>query len=179
MSGSTHSARIAIIGVGNEFRHDDGVAWAVIARLRERAEGRPLPPGTVLSGCDGDPGRLIGLWENADLAVVLDAAHAHPGHPGRLHRLELDAAELGQPHTTSSHGLGLGEAVELSRALGRLPGHLVVYAVEGADTSLGTGLSEPVAARVEALVERVEDEIVRRRDAAARGLRDTHSGGPP
>ena len=69
MSGSTRSARIAIIGVGNEFRHDDGVAWAVIARLRERADGRPLPPGAVLSVCDGDPGRLIGLWENADLAV--------------------------------------------------------------------------------------------------------------
>ena len=179
MSGSTHSARIAIIGVGNEFRHDDGVAWAVIARLRERAEGRPLPPGTVLSVCDGDPGRLIGLWENADLAVVLDAAHAHPGHPGRVHRLELGAGELGQPRTTSSHGLGLGEAVQLSRALGRLPGHLVVYAVEGADTSLGTGLSEPVAARVETLVERVEDEIVRHRDAAARGPSDTHGGGLP
>lgn len=44
MSGPTRSARIAIIGVGNEFRHDDGVAWAVIARLRERAVGRPLPP---------------------------------------------------------------------------------------------------------------------------------------
>lgn len=129
--------------------------------------------------CDGDPGRLIGLWENADLAVVLDATHAHPGHPGRVHRLELDAAELGRPRTSSSHGLDLGEAVELSRALGRLPGHLVVYAVEGADTSLGTGLSEPVAARVETLVERVEDEIVRHRDAAARGPRDTHGGGLP
>lgn len=43
MSGSPRSARIAIIGVGNEFRHDDGAAWAVIARLRERADGRPCP----------------------------------------------------------------------------------------------------------------------------------------
>ncbi|MFE7172896.1 hydrogenase maturation protease [Streptomyces sp. NPDC057616] len=160
--------RIAVIGVGNEFRRDDGVGWAVLARLRERAARRPLPPGTVPAVCDGDPGRLIGLWEDADLAVVVDAAHAHPGTPGRVHRLELDAGHLAQPPTTSSHGLGLGEAVELARALGRLPRHLVVYAVEGADSSLGTGLSPAVAAAVEPLTRTVEWEIVRHRPTAGR-----------
>ncbi|WP_155056018.1 hydrogenase maturation protease [Streptomyces blattellae] len=158
--------RIAVIGVGNEFRRDDGVGWAVIARLREQAAERPLPPGTELATCDGDPGRLIGLWEGARLAVVVDAAHAHPGTPGRVHRLELDAGLPDQPPTTSSHGLGLGEAVELARTLGLLPDHLVVYAVEGAESSLGAGLSPAVAATVEPLVEAVEDEIARHRDTA-------------
>ncbi|MEU0647612.1 hydrogenase maturation protease [Streptomyces umbrinus] len=153
--------RIVVIGVGNEFRHDDGVGWAVIARLRERDAQRLLPPGTVLDTCDGDPGRLLGLWENAALAVVVDAAHAEPPCPGRVHRLVLDGARPGRTGTTSSHGLGLGEAIELSSVLGRLPGRLVVYAVEGADTTFGTGLSEAVAARVDALVHDVEDEIER------------------
>ncbi|MEW1928731.1 hydrogenase maturation protease [Streptomyces sp. NPDC088360] len=160
--------RIAVIGVGNEFRRDDGVGWEVIARLRERAADRPLPTGTVLATCDGDPGRLIGLWEGADLAVVVDAAHAHPAHPGLVHRLVLDADALDRPRTTSSHGLGLGEAVELARVLGRLPGRLVVYAVEGADSALGTGLSPSTEAVVAPLAEDIEDEIVRHRDAAAR-----------
>ncbi|MEU6255784.1 hydrogenase maturation protease [Streptomyces sp. NPDC047043] len=162
-------ARIAVIGVGNDFRRDDGVGWAVLAGLRERAGERPLPPGTVLATCDGDPARLIGLWEGADLAVVVDAAHAHPGTPGRVHRLELDAGHLAQPPTTSSHGLGLGEAVELARVLGVLPGRLVVYAVEGADSALGTGLSPAVAAAVEPLVRAVESEVARHREPAARG----------
>lgn len=154
------ATRIAVIGVGNEFRHDDGVGWAVVARLAERAEGRSLPRGTALLVCDGDPARLITLWDGADLAIVVDAAHAHPGHPGRLHRLELDRERLSPSvGTTSSHGLGLGEAVELARELDRLPAHLVVYAVEGADNSLGTGLSTPVAAVVEPLTERIADEI--------------------
>ncbi|MFJ9535946.1 hydrogenase maturation protease [Streptomyces sp. NPDC101225] len=160
--------RIAVIGVGNEFRRDDGVGWAVLARLRERAARAPLPPGSVHATCDGDPGRLIGLWEDADLAVVVDAAHAHPGTPGRVHRLELDGGLLAQSSTTSSHGLGLGEAVELARALGRLPRRLVVYAVEGADSSLGTGLSPAVAAAVEPLARAVEREIARHRPAAGR-----------
>jgi hydrogenase maturation protease len=157
--------RIAVIGVGNEFRRDDGVGWAVLDRLRER----PLPPETHLATCDGDPGRLIGLWEGARLAVVVDAAHAHPGTPGRVHRLELDAGLLDRPPTTSSHGLGLGEAVELARVLGLLPEHLVVYAVEGADSTLGTGLSPAVADAVAPLVEAVEGEIARSAAAAARG----------
>ncbi|MCX4673688.1 hydrogenase maturation protease [Streptomyces sp. NBC_01381] len=164
-----HRTRIAVIGVGNEFRRDDGVGWVMIDRLRERAADRPLPPGALLATCDGDPARLIGLWEGADLAVVVDAAHAHPAHPGRVHRLTLDAGELDRPRTTSSHGLGLGEAVELARVLGRLPGRLVVYAVEGADTALGTGLSPSVEAVVEPLADDIEDEIVRHRDAATRG----------
>ncbi|MGV9452516.1 hydrogenase maturation protease [Streptomyces sp. NPDC003635] len=151
----TRSARIAVIGVGNDYRRDDGVGWAVIAGLRER----PLPPGTVLATCDGDPGRLIGLWEGARLAVVVDAAHAHPAAPGRVHRLAVDSGRLAQRSATSSHGLGLGEAVELARVLGLLPERLVVYAVEGADSDLGTGLSPAVAATVADLVEAVEAEI--------------------
>lgn len=50
---------IAVIGVGNDFRHDDGVAWSVIARLEERSAERPLPPGTALMVCDGDAARLL------------------------------------------------------------------------------------------------------------------------
>ncbi|RCH61652.1 peptidase M52 [Streptomyces sp. SDr-06] len=163
----TIRTRIAVIGVGNDFRRDDGVGWAVIDRLRERAAARPLPAGTVLATRDGDPVRLINLWEGADLAVVVDAAHAHPARPGHVHHLELDARRLQTP-ATSSHGLGLGEAVELARVLGRLPGRLVVYAVEGADSSLGTGLSEAVGEVVQRLAEEVEAEITRHRDAAAR-----------
>ena len=159
--------RIAVIGVGNDFRRDDGVGWAVIDRLRERAGRRPLPPGCVLATCDGEPGRLMGLWEGVAFAVVVDAAHAHPGTPGRVHRLELDGGTLGGASATSSHGLGLGEAVQLAAALDRLPGRLVVYAVEGAEASFGNGLSPAVAEAVDALAETVEEEIARHRGVSA------------
>ncbi|GAA2532275.1 MULTISPECIES: hydrogenase maturation protease [Streptomyces] len=163
-------ARIAVVGAGNGFRRDGGVGRAVVARLRERAGSRPLPPGTVPATCGGDPTGLIGLREDAGLAVVADAAHTRPGSPGRTHRPDIDGERLGRPPTTGSHGLG--EAVELARVPGRLPGHLAVYAVEGADRSLGTGLSSAVADVVEPLAASVEEEIVRHRTAMA-------GGGPP
>ncbi|BAU87853.1 hydrogenase maturation protease [Streptomyces laurentii] len=151
--------RITVVGVGNEFRRDDGLGPAVITRLKEGRATRPLPPGTVLASSDGDPGRLIGLWEEAGLAVVVDAAHVHPGCPGRVHRLELGEHGVRRPGAASTHGLGLGEAVELSRVLGRLPAHLIVYAVESGDGSLGTGLTKAVAAVVEPLARRIEKDI--------------------
>ncbi|MFI9201593.1 hydrogenase maturation protease [Streptomyces sp. NPDC053048] len=155
------SSHITVIGVGNEFRRDDGVGPMVVARLREHAAHGGLPAGIRLVCSDGEPGRLIGLWEGAELAVVVDAAHAHPGHPGRIHRLELDGYKAWPAGTASSHGLGLGEAVELARALDRMPRRLIVYAVEGADGSLGTGLTPAVNAAVEPLTERVQQEIAR------------------
>ena len=161
------STRIAVIAVGDPSRHDEGVGRAVLSRLRERALERPFPPGTVLAECDLDPGRLIRLWDHTDLTVVLEAARTRPGKPGHIHRLELDARQLDRPNAMVARGLG--EAVEVAWEVNRLPGHLVAYAVEAADTSLGPGLSPPVNAVVDILVKRVEDEIVRHRVAAARG----------
>ena len=51
--------------------------------------------------------------------------------------------------------------------LGLLPEHLVVYAVEGAESDMGTGLSPAVADAVEPLVAAVEDEIAPYGDAGA------------
>ncbi|MFI2184436.1 hydrogenase maturation protease [Streptomyces sioyaensis] len=162
MDVSSAVTQIVVIGVGNDFRRDDGVGWAVVTDLAHRAARRPLPEGTRLIRTDGEPTRLISAWEDARLAIVVDAAHACPALPGRVHRLRLDA-DL--PHTprseTSSHGFALGDTVRLARTLDRLPGELLVYAVEAADTSLGTDLSPQVAAAVAPLVQRVEDDIVR------------------
>ncbi|MCX3059950.1 hydrogenase maturation protease [Streptomyces beihaiensis] len=175
MEDPTSRTRIAVIGVGNEFRHDDATGWAVIAALARRSERHALPHGTTLSVCDGEPARLITLWEGAELAVVIDSAVATPARPGHVHRLELDGDGTRVPDvgigSTSSHGLGLGDAVELARTLDRLPGRLIVYAVEGADESQGVGLTDPVAAAVEPLAETVAAELARHARTARGAVR--------
>ena len=57
-----------MIGVGNEFRRDDGAGPAVLASLRDR-----VPPGVDLVLTDGEPTRLIEAWTGAAVAVVIDA----------------------------------------------------------------------------------------------------------
>lgn len=168
----TVSTRIAVVAVGDRSRHDDGVGPEVLARLRERAAERPLPPGTRLTECDGEPGRLAALWEEAELAVVVASAQARRGRPGRVYRLELDEQALRRPLDTVTPDTdphGLAAAVELARELDRLPRRLVAYAVEAADTSHGPGLSEPVATEVGAVAQLVEEEIARHRSGTVHG----------
>ncbi|MEV0691575.1 hydrogenase maturation protease [Streptomyces sp. NPDC050388] len=163
-----------VIGIGNEFRRDDGVGWAVVALLRDRAALWPLPSGTVLAQCDADPGRLIGLWENTGLAVVVDACFPPSAHPGRTHRwctASDGVLRRTAPARHSTHGFGLTEAQRLADSLGRSPDRLVVYAVEGADRSLGTGLTPAVACAVPHVARWIAVDVERHHERSVRGLR--------
>ncbi len=141
---------IIVIGVGNPYRRDDGLGPAVVSLLRERGL-----PEAVLATSLGETSDLIDLWEGKELAVVVDAILAAPAHPGRVHRLAVGQSAGDRARAAGSHGLDLGNAVELARESGRLPGRLVLYAVEAGDASLGTELTP----RVEAAVVRLADEI--------------------
>ncbi|GHH82847.1 hypothetical protein GCM10018793_43460 [Streptomyces sulfonofaciens] len=168
MEASARPPRIVVIGVGNAFRRDDGVGPVVVDALARHGEHSPLPPGTGLFVCDGEPVRLLTLWQGADLAVVVDAALARPPRPGRIHRIGTERVLRAAAHATAgSHGLGLRTAVELARALGRLPAHLIVYAVEAADTRAGPGMTSPVRAAVAPLVRRIAADVARHARPAA------------
>ncbi|MEV7358857.1 hydrogenase maturation protease [Kitasatospora sp. NPDC086801] len=152
--------RIVVIGVGNEYRHDDGAAVAVLAEL---AAGGLAADRLTL--CDGESTRLMELWEGADLAVVVDAVHGHPGEPGRIHRVTVDADHLladplaDDEAAAGTHGLGLGHGVALAAALGRLPRELLIVAVEGVDFSIGEGLSPAVVDAVPRVVAEVRRAV--------------------
>ena len=156
----TERRRVVVIGVGNEFRRDDGIGPEVVSRLRGQA-----PEGVRLLVSDGDPTRMIEAWTGASLAVVVDAvlADSPPASlspfPGRLHRIVVDRAADASTHPVSSHGLGLGESVALARALGRMPERLIVHAVEAADVRQGVGLSPAVAAAADALTAAVLEDL--------------------
>jgi len=135
--------RVVVIGVGNEFRRDDGVGPQVLARLREC-----VPAFVQLVVSDGEPARLIEAWAGASLALVVDAIRAQAATIGRLHRFELDRDDVDEVRAVSSHGLGLGDAIGLARALDLMPDRLVVHAVEATEFGYGVGLTPEVAAAV-------------------------------
>ena len=153
-----------VIGVGNPFRRDDGVGVAVVERLRPLL---PLTWGVEVKALDGEPTRIIDGWRDAGLAVVVDAGRRDAA-PGTVTRIEVGAATgetepvLACRGASSTHGAGLAQAIALARALGRLPGRLVVYAVEGGDFGDGPGLSPAVEAALDALVVRVREEVAPR-----------------
>ena len=146
MTAPPPAGRDVVIGVGNEFKRDDNAGPAVVARLRGL-----VPDGVDLLVSDGEPTRLIEAWDGARIAVIVDAVRGEPAVPGRLHRMVLHEPGAGGGRAASSHGLGLDDAIGLARVLGRVPGTLILHAVEAADLSHGTGLTPAVAATIDTL----------------------------
>jgi hydrogenase maturation protease len=145
--------RATVVGVGNEFRRDDGIGPALIAHLREQ----PLQD-VVLTVVDGEPTQLLEVWSEAPLAVVVDAVLCHPSTPGRIHRTTV-LADLPASPGLGTHGLGIPDAILLAAALDRAPERLVVLAVEAADLGFGLGLSPAVEAAIPELVRQVVAEL--------------------
>lgn len=77
-----------------------------------------------------------------------------------MHRLDASLEPLPAAlFRASTHHVGLGEAVELARALGRLPARVVFFGIEGRSFEAGDELSPEVAEAVGSVVEAVRAEI--------------------
>jgi hydrogenase maturation protease len=158
---------LLVIGLGNRDRGDDGVGLAAVEALRPK-----LPVGVRTALHEGEPTALVDLWVGLDAVVLIDATSSG-SPPGTIHRFEaahepLPARHLGR----SSHALRPATAIELARALGRLPRRLLVYGVEGERYDLGATLSAEVAAALPTLMGRVLgdiDRLVREGAGSARG----------
>lgn len=154
---TTRAETVVVFGLGNADRGDDGVGPAVAGRL----VGRDLPGVRVVS--PAEPVDLLDDGATADLVVVVDAVHSGR-RPGTL--MVRDATREPLPEWTGAigtHALGLDAAVELLRALGRMPRQLVLVGVEAATFQAGAPLSPPVRDAVPAaagLVVAVADTLV-------------------
>jgi hydrogenase maturation protease len=134
-----------IICLGNEMRGDDGAGPAIAARLRSRGVNARVE----------NPADLLDAWAGADDVVVIDAVMSG-ATPGTLHRLNARTTRVPASWTNAStHVLGLAEAIELARALERLPEHLQVVGIEGHDFRFDAQLTP----EVEQAVLRLSDEL--------------------
>lgn len=144
---------VVVIGIGNPDRGDDGAGAAAAALLR----ACDLPPWVSIVDGDGDPARLLDAWDGAELAVVVDAVHSHTAPVGHVHRLSVRGGSPVQlaPGAPTSHGLGPGDAISLAAALDRLPGAVLVFAIEGDRFELGDTMSAAVSAGVVQVVDEI------------------------
>ena len=151
---TARQSSIVVIGVGNEYRGDDGAGVAVARRLRAQ-----FPSGVTILEESGEGASLIQAWQGATWVILVDAV-CSGAPPGTIHRLDARGAPVptGFFHY-STHSFSVAEAVELARSLGQLPPHLIVYGIEGENFGAGVGLSIAVEQAVEAVVERAAKEV--------------------
>jgi hydrogenase maturation protease len=143
--------RRLLIGLGNELRGDDAAGLLVAREARRQlAEGGIADPVEVRE-LAGEPVGLLEAWAEAERVVLADAV-ASGAPPGTVHCLDAAAGPLPAAFAgASTHALGLAEAVELGRSLGRLPQALLVLGIEGSDFATGAEPGEPVRAAITAV----------------------------
>jgi hydrogenase maturation protease len=172
-SGTRQPLCVPVVGIGNDARGDDAAGPAVVRWLREE-----LPEGfpAELLEVPGLSTTLIDVWEGKDLVILVDAVRS--GLPaGTVHR--IDALSVPSPLPAgfsrgSTHALDLDTIIGLGRSLGRLPGLLVVYGIEGACFDEGAGLSAGVRRAIPETAERIAREVSKA--AGRRGLRPRDRG---
>lgn len=156
--------RPVIVGIGNTWRGDDGVGPWVADEMARR--GWP----SIVHG--GDGAGLIDLFATHPALILVDASRSGAA-PGTISHFDAVAAPLPAAFFHySTHRFGLAEAVETARALGALPRHLEVYAIEGADFSAGQGLSAGVRQSAAAVIGRIVTGLSRKQASSWRAMEE-------
>jgi hydrogenase maturation protease len=143
-----------VLGVGNLDRGDDAAGRVVARILRD-----VLPADVEVVEHDGEATALLARLQEATAAILVDAC-VSGASPGTILRFDAAAAPLpGGQFGLSTHGFGIGEAIELARALGQLPPQCIVYGIEAGSFAPGTLLSPAVAAAVTDVANQLFAEI--------------------
>lgn len=139
--------KVAIVGIGNPYRGDDGAGWSVIELLRNKVSSAIL-----LDRQWGDMAELLDIFETNKTVFLVDAciSGAAVGSWQRIdaigHPLPMDRRQ------TSTHGLSVSRTIDLARNLQMLPAKLIIYAITGDQYNMSENLSPIVAIAVEKVV---------------------------
>jgi hydrogenase maturation protease len=136
---------IVVAGIGNSYRGDDAVG-PVVADLFAQSSYAVRDVGPLAEPLD-----LLGRFDHADLAIVIDAVRSGaPSGTVRVVDVELELSHDGfdELGVTSTHGIGLVGVLRLARAVGCEPRRLVLVAIEGDAFDLGDEMSDAVTAAI-------------------------------
>lgn len=147
------SARTLIVGIGNRMRGDDALGCMIAEKLAGRSDMEVIEH-------DGEPASLIERWQGFDRVILIDAVVSGKA-AGTIFRVDLRDQKLsGLSRNASTHAFGVAEAVELARALGKLPRQIIFYGIEAGHFSTGGGLSPIINSALEKIKKQIEEELL-------------------
>ena len=151
---SSSNPNILLIGVGNEYRRDDGVGRWIARALKAKQL-----PNAIVTEASGEGTALMEAWKDGGTVFLFDAVSSG-APPGTIYRLDAHIQPIPQQFFHySTHAFSVAEAIELARALNQLPPRLIVCGIEGKTFEAGVGLSSEVEQAAREVVERVVQEI--------------------
>ena len=143
-----------VIGVGNDFRGDDGAGLAVVRSLRGLSLG-----GAEFVELNNELSGLLESLQACDAAIIVDAVKSG-AQPGTIHRFDAGEKPLpGNRSQRSTHAISLSSLLELARAQGTFPRHVLVFGIEGRDFAHTNALTPEVKKAVDRVVSIVQAEL--------------------
>lgn len=121
--------QLLIIGLGNTILCDDAAGVVVARGVYEaviREQGRDAAAFVEASYAGW---RLVDILTGYRRVIIIDSILTGKGSPGECYQIKRK--KIDSIHLQSSHGLGLEEAIELSRRNGfAVPEKITIYAIE-------------------------------------------------
>jgi hydrogenase maturation protease len=148
---------VNIVGVGNVLMGDDGVGVAAVEALARRR----LPEHVRLHDAGLAVWDVLGRLDPRDELIVLDAVRGD-GVPGTVYRLRLDPPAFGLSGPAAAfslHEISVAPALRLEALSGRDFGNTAVFGVEPDTIAWGAGLSRPVSAALDRLLDAVLEQV--------------------
>ena len=137
-------------GIGNHYRGDDAAGIIVADMIKTDAD---------IIKHDGEPSSLIESWDGRSKVLLIDAVSSG-AKSGTIFHYDLTETTLPDTFSKSStHAFGIVEAVELARALNKLPEHITFYGIEGKNFDINQGLSPEIEEALPALVQQITDNL--------------------
>jgi len=130
---------VLVIGVGNLQRGDDGAGLLVAQAL----SAKHLPSVTVEES-SGEIASIVELLQTAPDVIIVDAMRSGKPAGTALWIDPLSAASDATTTISSTHGFGVAQAIELLKALGKLPKRIRILGIEGQYFALGAPVSPKV-----------------------------------
>ena len=144
------SKKVALIGIGNTLRRDDGIGIIVLESLLKFYKKE----GIDYFNFGGTSFDLLHRLEAYDVVLLIDGINASLA-VGELKISELKDIEYKLDNSvTSTHELNLKSIFEFSKKLG-IKTRIYVAGIQVGDTSFGEGLSETLEKKKEDIIKKI------------------------
>lgn len=147
------------VGIGNEFRSDDGVGVFIIELLRSKALKDTTLKDVEMIIHRGEGVDLIELWKNYRRVFIFDAVSSD-SEAGEVFHFQIPEDNL--PSTQfncSTHAFNIVDVIRLAKTIGSLPEKVSVYGIQAKSFDNGKGLSSAVEQSAVNLIDRIIGEL--------------------
>ena len=105
----TSSPPVCVVGIGNEYRRDDGAGLFIARSLRKRQM-----PNTAIKEHQREATGLIEQWRDFKAVILVDAVSSGAA-PGTIYRFVIPPDELPKSiFYASTHTFGIADCLELA-----------------------------------------------------------------